>query len=853
MLHRRRKSSPVAAALGATLLIATAPAGAQDPGQDLVVDQLPSSDANGAPQYTTTPDAYVEPRFAQVEWYGPWDPAQWFPGWGCDVPTVWDCMDPAWADGYCGQVDAWVQSSWPGGSPCEYVLGVAFAEWTSTSEYAERLDARDDGSLYLSSEMPMQVEYSYFYDGAPTTYLDEILLISLEAKNPAAVADGIIAPKAIKRGVWEANGAYVTSCREYVWEKWYDWSRFEDATGGVDGDFARFVFDRAFDPVTGISERLIRSRNGAPQRDVRFPEGAMPKNAYFLYEPTPFDRYPMDPSILPHESGREYHKVDWAWHRDRSVDLAGVPDATLAHEYARQVAFKKLLARRADVLEDLITAAAGGSPVILTTSPTLATWVPFSVAAKFTEDTSAMTSYVGSSSAAAARAVSALSPGSVTTVIDAAAIPEPMTVVVDPAAGKYVYADTGGTTGKMGQLYLIDKEIAAYLTHARDAGCLNMSATTACDWSPELFAEQLRGQFATERERDLQTCMEKTGDDFSPGAMIHDPGAFGVPFAIPGLDYASDSEAVRAFFAIYDLYVRDYLDFTPEPGSVTEPAKGFWKYDKKAYGSDDWNVGYEYKVGWGLQKNSGAKLGLCDTDLRVQGMAKATAELAGKTIQIIDGDNSLTSQDGVFHAHSHLEILGKKIYDPIDDWKSEVTYKPVNFKLVAKPSYAATIVIVFVPVTIEVGVAGEAGLAAEITGSLERACPSAGPATLEISATAGLTPFIHVSGFGSVGVGVKGFQAKLQVDLDLLNLDVPFSVTAKLAPTTASLSSLQFTALVKLDLHLKTLSGRVRGILETFWKNYSTTIFEWRGIEAVNETGWSREWKIPVASVLEKI
>jgi hypothetical protein len=285
---------------------------------------------------------------------------------------------------------------------------------------------------------------------------------------------------------------------------------------------------------------------------------------------------------------------------------------------------------------------------------------------------------------------------------------------------------------------------------------------------------------------------------------------------------------------------------------VSEPAKGWWKYDNKSYGNDSWNVGYEYKLGWGLQKNSGAKTGLCDTDLRIQGLAKATAHLAGKEIKIIDGDNYAYSQDGVFHAHGHLEVLGKSLYDT-GEAKSTVHLQPLNFRLIAKPSVSAIITIVFVPVTVEVGASGEAGINTTIDAALKRVCPSSGPATLEISAGAAITPFVHVAGFGSVGVGVKGLQAKIQVELDLLQMDVPFSLTASMKPTSGTLASLQLEATAKIDIYLKTLSGRVLGVLENPIKNMRQTLFEWKGLEPLKETGWSRTWRVPVGSVLGSI
>jgi len=178
---------------------------------------------------------------------------------------------------------------------------------------------------------------------------------------------------------------------------------------------------------------------------------------------------------------------------------------------------------------------------------------------------------------------------------------------------------------------------------------------------------------------------------------------------------------------------------------------------------------------------------------------------------------------------------------------------PFTYKLSAKPALSGTIMVAFIPVTVQVGVAGEAGIMASIDAGVRRVCPTAGAPTFEITAGATLAPYVNLAGFGSVGVGVPGFQAALQVELDLLHLDAPFSVTGRLAPSGTTLATLQLNVTARLDLYLKTLSGRVIGVLENPIQDLRETIFSWKGIEAVKELGWSKTWKVPVPSVLGEI
>jgi len=357
------------------------------------------------------------------------------------------------------------------------------------------------------------------------------LVLDLDPANALRAVETLAAldyrPKAVRRAEWEGNGAAVASCKEYVWEKWYDWSKFEDVTAGVDGEYGRFVYDRAVDPVTGLVDKVIRSRGGAPQKRVSFPGDALPKNAYFLFQPTPFDKVPMDPSILPDPSGRAYYGASWGWHQGMSSALAGVPDATLEHEHDRQVSFKKLLARRAKLLAELAASSPGGMYTeIFPELPGL----PFISSLKLSGADDALAPYAGSATAKVDAAVAALAPWAVDTTVTGMISPSAIVSVTDPLYGVSVPAFTGGYTGKMGQLYLVDLHIKAYLEHARDVGCLAPGGVSVCDWSPALMAEHLRGQFASEREADLRDCLERTGDDFAPGAMTHDAHySYGLP------------------------------------------------------------------------------------------------------------------------------------------------------------------------------------------------------------------------------------------------------------------------------------------------------------------------------------
>jgi hypothetical protein len=156
---------------------------------------------------------------------------------------------------------------------------------------------------------------------------------------------------AVQRAEWAANGLRVSSCAEYVYEKYYDYSLFEDATQSLGADW-RAVFQVAFygtadvspdapspDPKAGgswgaqlgatslgtaaqaalevdrpraaigwwgLRHEPVRSKDGVPlARQIDFPPGPAPRNVFFQTDghfAGPEER-PVDPRLLT-ASGR---------------------------------------------------------------------------------------------------------------------------------------------------------------------------------------------------------------------------------------------------------------------------------------------------------------------------------------------------------------------------------------------------------------------------------------------------------------------------------------------------------------------------------------------------------------------
>lgn len=223
------------------------------------------------------------------------------------------------------------------------------------------------------------------------------------------------------RQQWEANGHKVMSCREYVHERYYDYTVFEDRLrfGGFDDH--RRVFDVAYSQATPaprwaigtrhLNDPQLRGRDERPFGTLPFASKPMPKNQYFTVPaPQPSTRITFVAGVddriiyLPGsqqsvvirlgklgnvgrnalsyhgvalndaalattiEGGRAFYAESWAWHREMAQRNAGVLDEVLFGWDRRQDDFLALLAERERLEQSLLAlldpAAAGKIPVV---------------------------------------------------------------------------------------------------------------------------------------------------------------------------------------------------------------------------------------------------------------------------------------------------------------------------------------------------------------------------------------------------------------------------------------------------------------------------------------------------------
>ncbi|MBL8909213.1 MAG: hypothetical protein JNM17_00780 [Archangium sp.] len=149
---------------------------------------------------------------------------------------------------------------------------------------------------------------------------------------------------------WAQNGTTITSCREYVHEKYLDYATFE-AKAGKHGYDARAIFNDAY-ASNGIAYKKLYSKSGTELARIFDGVKKAEKNAYFRFVPGPYPAgqqpYTFSQTALKANSaqGRQFFTPTDAWHAQMSQTLANVNDDVLDDSNRRQQTFGDLLAAR---------------------------------------------------------------------------------------------------------------------------------------------------------------------------------------------------------------------------------------------------------------------------------------------------------------------------------------------------------------------------------------------------------------------------------------------------------------------------------------------------------------------------
>lgn len=372
------------------------------------------------------------------------DPANAHCAAHCDdlEPTLAACESDVWISSACGQLEAprWLafraaQIAHDGGDPgvsaddlsaleadsqCA-TAAIGEAPVSTQAEVVLPEGIADDDGRRVVNKGHYGREGQY-YIGGTSHYQGHVMREWTRASSDAPGNEGgsgwftPALADALARMSWDDNGVAVASCREYVYERFYDYSLFEDAIMGA-GDDYRAIFEVAYDDgieqvrfdkrtrTSRTTRRVPRSAigtrgiDGTPQmaRDnallepqITFPGGMRPKSSLYRIglitaEERADAQAAYDLRVAEDQSAHHFqgscgstldgpvfcdatlyqdlldgadiaHPETWAYHKQMSDDLqaAGFLDEELARGDQRVQDFEQLLFRRSRAVKAIV-------------------------------------------------------------------------------------------------------------------------------------------------------------------------------------------------------------------------------------------------------------------------------------------------------------------------------------------------------------------------------------------------------------------------------------------------------------------------------------------------------------------
>lgn len=234
-----------------------------------------------------------------------------------NAPTAQKCMDEAFLNSICGQIEMAnihaVTALLPdGGHParCPQLIKNSGVD-AGLDQYSSKevlvpgtlskiadggeLSMVMDGGLRATVRSVPFNRDSLTFEGMDTTVWGQTMKdYATFGKTHVSLSD--IALRNTIRNEWNTNdnnGCAVDSCREYIYEKYFDWSRFEDAMATHAGDY-RAIYNLAYSTqadgghppgaigTAGLRGEPLLNRCGDPlPESVKFPKELQPKNTFF--------------------------------------------------------------------------------------------------------------------------------------------------------------------------------------------------------------------------------------------------------------------------------------------------------------------------------------------------------------------------------------------------------------------------------------------------------------------------------------------------------------------------------------------------------------------------------------------
>ncbi|GEN08406.1 hypothetical protein SAMN05443572_106169 [Myxococcus fulvus] len=679
----------------------------------------------------------------------------------CPTPSLQQCVDVDYRSSKCGEAHD---------GHCQQIIETEWrARWDNAPKRTVLLPKEFGSGTATVATQPVSLgttRVSGMDQGLSGQVLKGQILYRKKLENLTKTEQAYLA----QLQAWDKNGTQVTSCQEYVDEKYYDYSRFERRSG-VHGDDYRALFQSAYE-TEGIAHRTLYSRDGKKLAPI-WGETRVAKNAYFAFTPGPYPKgfkpyeFTTDAARLANNpEARQWAVASDSWHQEMAEQLAHIPDDELTVRQEEQEGFIALLAQRAGIYADWQKA-----------------YALFLKKDRDTKELNATTAerLYALDKAIEERLVQAEGQGCLDSkyVTSCDWSPRRYKLELDAAMGPRRAADLQAC------LFLTGNDFSE-TSFVRNAHLLKISTLKEKDYT---LNTTMLAQYVLAYGQYIQAQAAPTNP--STGLVRHggeagDSGYAGDNFMGAGYDYNAGWE-------------------------VTAPAASSARMQAKGFGlTGPW----------------------CEYNARIYGEFNAYANLFSPTrMEVIHIDGSAGTEGNGIRLTVGARFLGQSVYTHDQTHPLRVTFaqtKPVYAFDEAQTSY--TFMVWYIPVTLTAGVSAETGVKFDIGGAITRDCAAD---LLGVDLFGILTPYLSVNGFASVGIGLPKVQVAVRGTVVLtranlpLETDIGIYLSSPSHPTDPNTLFLRLTS--KLDIETRFLDGRISLFAQLFDLKAEFPVFSWSG------------------------
>lgn len=722
----------------------------------------------------------------------------------CPIPSAAQCADPDYQRSRCGRQRR------------GFCTNMMLTRARGASNDAPLTEAvNPDGEVITAREMPSdqgQMRIHGFYGRyAGDPFKQQMLSVDRPGNNWALFGHRL------RRAQWENNGARVASCAEYVYERWYDYSTYEDAAAEL-GDDWRAIHDAAWD--SGVLNTTLRSKD----RRRRFSRPTLSerrnRNAYAAAQPHRWqaytdllrDSFDEHPALRDRQGEIELHDYTpaliarvrrashgftetWSWHQRANQALANESDEMLMYLEDKADDFASVVAARNAAQRAVVSADQG-----YTLAVSRCRGVYFGGRRVQGGDCSR----------------------------------------VNDAADALVEA--------LNALGRADAAVEAGLREGQSLGCLEDERIGRCDWSPRALVKRLEGHYLTEREEDFDRCVAVTSEDFD---RLRDARWLRTAYcdALPcnGMTWITDFTVGTRWV---DEYMRraqrwvDALNLPIDPATGT-PMIAQSAQDSGSSGDSLFGIDFNYTLGWNVSDLvEGRRANTCEADVAVTGTVNVEATAFGYSTGTTIGNVAIPSlfdasfalvADGApgpdgrqdVDLNAQMTIFGNA-FDPIEVENTAFHFADdLGRSGNLTPRVSLPVPVAGIPLVLRGWMSGSLGARYSIDAGVERNCNLNDP-TVDIGVRARFSPYAKVDGHATASLDFYIVDVGVGVDLNLIDLALPF--TAALAMRLGD-GVAELTANAELNLDIASLAGRIKVFVEPFiGSGWQKTLFAWKGV-----------------------